>query len=168
MSADSEDGRSNKVMWRTGTLDTQLSSPPTLSRVHHLNSATEQQTTEGRLMEVPNLHVQSHLIYMCASAHSAVSTLCDSTDYSPPGSSVHGIFQARILEWVAISSSRGIFSSRGNYLLCLLHWQVDSLPLSHLGSIIWYVCPPQIIICYFKGFWDWLSHHSKLLYFSPT
>ena len=37
------------------------------------------------------------------------STLCDSMDYSPPGSSVHGIFQARILEWVAISSSR-VFS----------------------------------------------------------
>ena len=34
-------------------------------------------------------------------------TLCDSMDYSPPGSSVHGILQARILEWVAISSSRG-------------------------------------------------------------
>ena len=33
-------------------------------------------------------------------------TLCDPMDYSPPGSSVHGIFQARILEWVAISSSR--------------------------------------------------------------
>ena len=30
-------------------------------------------------------------------------------DYSPPGSSVHGILQARILEWVAISFSRGIF-----------------------------------------------------------
>ena len=34
-------------------------------------------------------------------------TLCDPLDCSPPGSSVHGIFQARILEWVAISSSRG-------------------------------------------------------------
>ena len=33
-------------------------------------------------------------------------TLCDSMDCSPPGSSVHGIFQARILEWFAISSSR--------------------------------------------------------------
>ena len=29
-------------------------------------------------------------------------------DYSPPGFSVHGIFQARILEWVAISFSRGL------------------------------------------------------------
>ena len=34
-------------------------------------------------------------------------------DYSPPGSSVHGIFQARILEWVAISASRGSSQPRG-------------------------------------------------------
>ena len=33
-------------------------------------------------------------------------TLCDPVDCSPPGSSIHGILQARILEWVAISSSR--------------------------------------------------------------
>ena len=33
--------------------------------------------------------------------------LCDPMDYSPPGSSVHGILQARILEWVAIPFSRG-------------------------------------------------------------
>ena len=34
-------------------------------------------------------------------------TLCDSMDCSPPGSSVHGIFQAGLLEWVAFSFSRG-------------------------------------------------------------
>ena len=34
-------------------------------------------------------------------------TLCDPVDYSPLGSSIHGILQARILEWVAISFSRG-------------------------------------------------------------
>ena len=33
-------------------------------------------------------------------------TLCDPMNYSPPGFSVHGIFQARILEWVVISFSR--------------------------------------------------------------
>ena len=38
---------------------------------------------------------------------SVVSTLCDPMDCSLPGSSVHGIFQARILEWIAISFSRG-------------------------------------------------------------
>ena len=34
-------------------------------------------------------------------------TLCDPMDYSPPGSSVHGILQTRILEWVAMPLSRG-------------------------------------------------------------
>ena len=34
-------------------------------------------------------------------------TLCNPMDCSPPGSSVHGILQTRILEWVAISFSRG-------------------------------------------------------------
>ena len=34
-------------------------------------------------------------------------TVCDTTDYSLPGSSIHGIFQGRVLEWVAISFSRG-------------------------------------------------------------
>ena len=36
-------------------------------------------------------------------------TCCNRMDYSLPGSSVHGISQVRILEWVAISSSRGSF-----------------------------------------------------------
>ena len=35
-------------------------------------------------------------------------TLCNPIDCSPPGSTVHGIFQARILEWIAISYSKGI------------------------------------------------------------
>ena len=39
-------------------------------------------------------------------------TLCDPMDCSPPSSSAHGISQARILEWVAISSSKGSFWSR--------------------------------------------------------
>ena len=39
-------------------------------------------------------------------------TLCDPVDYSPPGSCVHGILQARILEWVAISLSRWSFQPR--------------------------------------------------------
>ena len=38
---------------------------------------------------------------------SCVMTLCNPMDCSLPGSSIHGIFQARVLEWVAISFSRG-------------------------------------------------------------
>ena len=67
------------------------------------------------------MHAQSRLI------------LSDPMDYSPLGSSVHGIFQAGILECVAISSSRGSFLTQG-LNLSILHWQADSLPLSHLGS----------------------------------
>ena len=41
-------------------------------------------------------------------SHSVVSdSFCDPMDCSPPGSSVHGILQARLLDWVAVSSSRG-------------------------------------------------------------
>ena len=43
---------------------------------------------------------------LCLVAHSC-PTLCHPMDYSPPGSSVHGILQARILEWVAMPSSKG-------------------------------------------------------------
>ena len=41
-------------------------------------------------------------------------TLCDPMDCSPTGASVHGIFQARILEWVAMPSSRGSSQSKGS------------------------------------------------------
>ena len=53
-------------------------------------------------------------------------------DYSAPGSSVLGILQASILEWVAMPSSMGVFLTQGLnlYLLCLLHWQASSLPLA--------------------------------------
>ena len=40
-------------------------------------------------------------------SHSVLFTLYDPTDCTPPGSSVHGILQARILEWIAISFSKG-------------------------------------------------------------
>ena len=70
---------------------------------------------------------------------SVVSNFWDPVDCSPPGSSVYGILQARILERSAISFSR--WSSQRKdptcsnpCLLCLLHWQADSLPLNHLGS----------------------------------
>ena len=62
-------------------------------------------------------------------------TLCDPMVCSPLGFSVHGILQARKLEWVAIPFSRGSSLTQGSNvrLLHLLHWQVDSLPKCHLG-----------------------------------
>ena len=64
-------------------------------------------------------------------------------DCSPPGSSVHGIHQARVLEWVATHSLlQAIFPTQGPdpSLLCLLHWQVHSLPLAPPGKPF----PPRI------------------------
>ena len=49
----------------------------------------------------------SKAIIVCAELLQLCPTLCNLMDYSPMGFSVHGIFQARILEWVAISFSRG-------------------------------------------------------------
>ena len=61
---------------------------------------------------------------------------CDPMDYSPPGSSVHGIFQARILEWVAMPSLlQGIIPTQESNL-GLLHWRQILYPLSHQESSI--------------------------------
>ena len=57
--------------------------------------------------------------------------LCGPMDCSPPGSSIRGILQEKILKCGAISYSGGIFPTQGSKpcLLHLLHWQADSLPL---------------------------------------
>ena len=67
---------------------------------------------------------------------------CDPIVCNPPCFSAHGIFQARILEWVAISFSHGS-SQLGTDLL---HWQVDSLSLSYQGSPI-SSCHPSKAAC---------------------
>ena len=74
---------------------------------------------------------------VCAFTHMTLATwLCNPMNYSPSVSSVHGIFQARILEWVAIPFSRGSFQPRDQGSNpCLLHWQVNSLAWIHLGSL---------------------------------
>ena len=53
------------------------------------------------LCTVPSIYERKKVAQLCL-------TLCDPMDCSLPGSSVHGIFQARILQWVAISFSKYI------------------------------------------------------------
>ena len=62
-------------------------------------------------------------------------TLFNPMDYSPPGSSVHEILQAELLEWVTMPSSRGSSQPgvKTTSLTSNLHWQSGSLPLVHLG-----------------------------------
>ena len=82
---------------------------------------------------------------MCTCAKSLQSgpTLCDPTDYSPPGSSAHGILQARILEWVAIFSSRGSFwPTDQTCISCIIrrvlhHWATKEAHVE-CGSVLLY------------------------------
>ena len=72
-------------------------------------------------------------LIMCVLSHKSCPTLFDPMDCSPPGSSVHGIFQARILEWVAISFSRGFSSPRDQTWVSCIAGRLFLL-LSHQGS----------------------------------
>ena len=75
-------------------------------------------------------------IYGVAQSRARLKRLSSSSsmDYNSPGSSVHGISQARILEWIAIYFLlHGIFHIQGSNPH-LLNWQADSLLLSHHGS----------------------------------
>ena len=83
-------------------------------------------------------NVHNCFLCVCPSAiHEHVcSVMFDSLqpmDYSLPGSTVHGIPQAKMLEQVAISSSRGSFRPRDRICIsCLGRWIL--LPLNHLGN----------------------------------
>ena len=65
---------------------------------------------------------------LCLLSCFSCAQLCSSMDCSPPGFSVHGILQARILEWVAMPSSRGVFPT----------WGLN-LGLSYCGRILYYL-----------------------------
>ena len=87
-------------------------------------------------------HTHTHIyIYTFSSVQSNVCvrvcahpclTFCDLTDCSPPGSSLHGIFQARILEWVVVFFSRESSQPRG---------QTQVSYVSCIGRRILYPCP---------------------------
>ena len=72
-------------------------------------------------------------------------TLCNPRGCSLPGSSVHEILQATILEWVAVPFSRGIFPTQGSNP-CLLHCRRILHHLSHQGS---------------PGILDWVAYPSS-------
>ena len=90
-----------------------------------------------------------------ASMRAQCPTCCNLMDYSPPGSSVHGIFQARIVEGVAISSSKGSSKPR------------DQISVSRVS------CSGRRILYHratWKASWGWGGIKSiyKILSFSPN
>ena len=82
---------------------------------HHYKSATSKPEINSVYVCVcvcARMHSRTHV----CSVTSSCLTLCDPKDYSPPGSSIHGILQARILEWVAMPVLRG--SSNPRFWTC--------------------------------------------------
>ena len=117
----------------------------------------------------------TRIICVCVYAESqSCPTLCNSMDYSPPGSSFHGISQARIQEWVAVSFSRGSSQPRdGTCISCIgrqvgytwatweapnriyAHWKLDrAWPQKYALSFTPYF---MLIILFFHPFFN----HSK-------
>ena len=94
-----------------------------------------------------NKTIPQHLFPLCTRAKllQFCATLCDPVNCS---SSVHGILQARILEWVAMPSLRNLPDPGSNpCVLCLLHWQVGSLPLVPPGKPFFVYSTYQIKAC---------------------
>ena len=76
------------------------------------------------------------MAYVFSSVAQSCPTLCNPMDCSMPGSSVHGIFQARKLEWVAMPFSKGSSRPRDrthvSYVSCIGRWFFTT-------SVIWEV-----------------------------
>ena len=91
------------------------------------------QRSFGRLLQKVTTELVCRSLFTCLVAQ-LCPTLCNPLDCSPPGSSFHGISQARILEWVVISSSRGSSRHRNQTpISCasciagkfLTHWSIE-------------------------------------------
>ena len=98
-------------------------------------------TIAKKKMETTHVQQQHQWMNMeyCVLRWLVMSNSFEPIDYSPPGSSVHGILQARTLQWFAIFLLQGIFPTGGLnwYLLHLLRRQADSSPLVSPGKPIW-------------------------------
>ena len=99
-----------------------------------MNLAFQPPNTKPKLASVHKvfiswLQLDKDKDYVCVLTQSCLTPCC-----SLPGSSVHGILQARILEWVYHFLLQRNFPTQGPnlHLSSLLHWPADSLPLHHL------------------------------------
>ena len=94
-----------------------------------------QQPVWSRITVLSSHHKPSRCVH--AKSLQSCPTLCDPMDYSPISSSVHGILQAKILEWVALSSSRGSSRPRGQTHVSLFSCIARQVLYyeCHLGSL---------------------------------
>ena len=114
--------------------------------VGHITPNSLPTTTRGTLQAWIILSVSDKSLLFHSWRLCSVVSLCESIDCNLPGSSVHEISQARILEWVAILTSRLLPTQGSN--LGLLHCRQILYPLSHLGSHIKYNIVQDSSICH--------------------
>ena len=88
---------------------------------------------KGRKVEISNIQTICRCCLVGCVCAQSCQGLCNTMDCSLPDASVHGVFQAMILEWVAISSSRGSSRTQGSNPH-LLRWQADSFPIAPPGK----------------------------------
>ena len=122
-----------------------------LSRQHHLAMPVQP-------FKLQDLGLQSpRTSYLVVPSLRSCPTLCNPVDCSPPGSSVHGMLQAGILEWVAMPSSRGSSWPRdlfpaslmspalaGRFFTTSATW--EALLLGWIGETKWVIHKPSSII----------------------
>ena len=109
-------GSKASILWCSAFFTVQLSHPYMTTGK---TIALTRRTCVGKVMSLL-FHMLSRLITQ------SCPTLCNPMDCSPPGSSVHGILQARVLEWGAMPSSRGSSQPRDRtevcYVSCVGRW----------------------------------------------
>ena len=121
--------------------------------------------TKQSFLEDELVRTFPEMVDLCTcSVTQSCPALCDPMECSPPGSSVHGI--SRQEYWMGCHDLlHGIFSTQGSNLclLCLLHWQVDSLPLNYLQSPYTYKCVLSCFSCIrlFATLWT-VAHQAPL------
>ena len=115
-------------------------------------------------------------MYVHAKSLQSRSTLCNTMNCSPPGSSVHGILQARILEWVALLSSRGssqprdqTYTSYVSYIYTHISSSSASIllphstPLGHYRAPSWAPCAvQQLVTSYLFHTWSYINVSATL------
>ena len=115
----------------------------------HLNQATSNMAAKGLSLWLFSSYVSDSFVIPWTIPHRLLSP---------------GIIQAKILEWIVISFSRGIFLTQGSNS-SLPHWQMDSLPPSYQGSpLIWFGwsgwlggCPLPPSLLHVLGWRGWAS-----------
>ena len=124
------------------------------------DSASQTTSRLAQLATVCVSHTAHPLLSACVLSCFSCVRLCDRVDRSPPGSFVHGILQARILEWAAVPPLRGSSDLRMEPVPPASPGisQADSLPMSHPGK------PHFPCYCYINS----ISGHSSLFQFTSS